>query len=99
VREGSHRWQQTFGLSGPLFDHFFRTEGAMHSFIMGMHGFGILSSPVVVRAFDLARFRKLVDLGGATGHLTIAACEAYPTLTCTAWSWISRRWLRSRANR
>ena len=25
VREGTHRWKQTFGLDGPLFTHFFRT--------------------------------------------------------------------------
>ena len=31
-------------------------------------------------AFDLSRFRRLVDLGGATGHLAIAACERYPSL-------------------
>jgi acetylserotonin N-methyltransferase len=34
----------------------------------------------VVAAFDLSRFRRLVDLGGATGHLAIAACERYPEL-------------------
>src|SRR5262249_18810794 len=30
--------------------------------------------------FDLSRFRRLVDLGGATGHLASAACQRYPTL-------------------
>ena len=84
MREGTHRWQQTFGAlgSGPgeIFDHFFRTEQDLRTFIMGMHGFGVLSSPAVVRAFDLSRFHSLVDLGGATGHLTIAACESYPQL-------------------
>jgi acetylserotonin N-methyltransferase len=80
VREGTHRWQQTFGAPGPIFDHFFRTEADVRTFIMGMHGFGVLSSPDVVRAFDLSRFRRIVDLGGATGHLAIAACEAYPSL-------------------
>jgi acetylserotonin N-methyltransferase len=80
VREGTARWQQTFGVPGAIFDHFFRTEDDMRTFIMGMHGFGVMSSPKVVRAFDLSRFRKLVDLGGATGHLTIAACEAWPQL-------------------
>ncbi len=80
VREGTNRWQQTFGTAGPIFDHFFRTEQDLRTFIMGMHGFGVLSSPAVVRAFDLSRFRRIVDLGGATGHLTIAACEAYPQL-------------------
>jgi acetylserotonin N-methyltransferase len=34
----------------------------------------------VVDAFDLSRFRRLADLGGATGHLAIAACERYPHL-------------------
>jgi acetylserotonin N-methyltransferase len=46
-----------------------------------MHGFGLLSSPHVVAAFDLSRFRRLVDLGGATGHLAIAACQRYPELS------------------
>jgi acetylserotonin N-methyltransferase len=83
VREGSHRWKQTFGLDGPLFSHFFRTEEAAREFLMGMHGFGLLSSPHVVAAFDLGRFRQLVDLGGATGHLSIAACRRYPDLRAT----------------
>ena len=80
MREGTPRWQQTFGVEGGIFDHFFRTEEAKQKFIQGMHGFGVLSSPKVVEAFDLSRFRRLVDLGGATGHLAIAACERYPSL-------------------
>jgi acetylserotonin N-methyltransferase len=80
VREGTHRWTQTFGLEGALFGHFFRTEEAMRDFLLGMHGFGVLTSPSVVGAFDLSRFRRLADLGGATGHLAIAACERYPEL-------------------
>ena len=81
VREGTHRWKQTWGLtSGALFDRFFHTDEAMRTFLMGMHGFGMLSSPAVVRAFDLTRFRSLADLGGATGHLVAAACEAYPEM-------------------
>lgn len=81
VREGSHRWKQTFDLDGPIFTHFFRTPEARAEFLLGMHGFGVLSSPVVVRAFDLSRFRRFVDLGGATGHLPLAAVEAYPGMT------------------
>lgn len=80
VREGTHRWQQTFGLDGPIFSHFFRTEEAMRDFQRGMHGFGLLSSPAVVAAFDLSGFRRLVDLGGGTGHLAHAARERYPKL-------------------
>src|SRR5262249_20628699 len=49
-------------------------------FLMGMHGLGQISSPAVVAAFDLGRFRRLADLGGATGHLAVAACRRHPNL-------------------
>ena len=42
-----------------------------------------MTSPKVVTAFDLGRFRKMVDLGSATGHLIIAACEHYSQLRGT----------------
>ena len=80
VREGGHRWKQAFGTDGAIFDHFFQTDEAMRTFLKGMHGLGLLSSPKVAAAFDLSRFHKLVDLGGATGHLAIVACEHYPDL-------------------
>jgi acetylserotonin O-methyltransferase len=80
VREGNHRWKQTFGGDGPLFSHFFRTEQSKREFLMGMHGFGLLSSPHVVAALEPGRFRCLVDLGGATGHLAVAACRRDPGL-------------------
>jgi acetylserotonin O-methyltransferase len=80
VREGSHRWKQTYGFDGPIFSHFFRDEAAKREFLMGMHGYGLISSPQVVGAFDLSRFKTLIDLGGATGHLAIAACKRYRDL-------------------
>jgi acetylserotonin N-methyltransferase len=80
VREGTHRWKQTYGWDGPIFSHFFKTEETRREFLMGMHGFGMISSPHVVAAFDLSRFTRFVDLGGATGHLAIAACERYPRM-------------------
>ncbi len=80
VREGTHRWEQVFGGQGELFSHYYKTEEDKRRFVMGMHAFGQISSPKVVRAFDLSAFKHLVDLGGATGHLPIAACQAYPAL-------------------
>ena len=80
VREGSNRWKQTFDFDGPIFSHFFRTDEAMQEFLMGMHGFGMITSPHVVNAFDLSRFKVMADLGGATGHLAIAACQRYSQL-------------------
>jgi acetylserotonin N-methyltransferase len=84
IREGSNRWEQVYGKQGStLFDQFFSTDEKLATFVQGMHGFGMLSSASVVTAFDLSRFRHLCDLGGATGHLTIAACERYPQLRGT----------------
>lgn len=83
IKEGSNRWEQVFGSRTALFDHFFRDEDSTRSFLGGMHGFGQLSSAAVVRTFDLSQFKNLADLGGATGHLCLAACEAYPELSAT----------------
>jgi acetylserotonin N-methyltransferase len=83
IREGTNRWQQTFGWDGPIFSHFFRTEESMREFLMAMHGYGLISSPHVVAAFDLSTFRRLIDLGGATGHLAIAACQRYSGMKAT----------------
>jgi acetylserotonin N-methyltransferase len=83
IRENTNRWTQTFGSRATLFDHYFRDETSTRGFLGGMHGLGQLASPRVVTAFDLSRFTRLVDLGGATGHLSIAACRAYAGLKAT----------------
>lgn len=80
VREGTPRWNQTFGVEGGIFSGFFRTEDSKRDFLKGMHGFGRLSSPAVAAAFDLGRFHRLIDLGGASGHLAEAVQERYPQI-------------------
>jgi acetylserotonin N-methyltransferase len=80
VREGTSGWKRTFGWDGPIFGNIFRTEEMRREFLMGLHGFGLISSPRVVEAFDLSRFHRLADLGGATGHLAVAACRRYPAM-------------------
>jgi acetylserotonin N-methyltransferase len=80
IREGANRWVQTFGGEVSIFANFFRTEEAQGDFLSGMNGMGMLSSPAVVAAFDLSRFRRLVDLGGGTGHLALTACQQHPQL-------------------
>ncbi len=80
IREGTHRWKQTYGTDGPIFAQLFRTPEDQREFLLGMHGFGLMSSPQVVNAVDLGRYRTFVDLGGATGHLAVAACKRWPNL-------------------
>ncbi len=78
MREGTPRWKQTFGLEGGVFSGFFRTEESKREFLKGMRGFGRISSPAVAAAFDFSEFHRLVDLGGASGHLADAIRERYP---------------------
>lgn len=76
IREGTHRWKST----GTLFSNFYESDESMRMFLMGMNGFGRLSSPAVASAFDLSAFTRMVDLGGATGHLAMAVHEKYPSI-------------------
>lgn len=78
IREGTPRWKQTFGVQGGIWAGYFRTEEAKRNFLQGMHGFGRISSPAVAAAFDLSRFHRLIDLGGASGHLVEAIRDRYP---------------------
>ncbi|MGA8438089.1 MAG: class I SAM-dependent methyltransferase [Candidatus Sulfotelmatobacter sp.] len=80
IREGKPCWSQVFETEGAIFDHFFRSPEAKQTFLHGMHGLGVLSSPRVIEAVALSQFRQMVDLGGGTGHLAIAACERYPDI-------------------
>jgi acetylserotonin N-methyltransferase len=83
IQEGTNRWKKTFGWDEFYWDCLFRSEADKREFLIGMHGYGQITSPAVVRAFDLTGYKHLVDLGGGTGHLAIAACEAYPGLRAT----------------
>jgi acetylserotonin N-methyltransferase len=82
VREGTHRWTQTFGPQRELFAHFFKTDESMRTFLQGMHGLGMLGSPRIAAAHDLSAFRSMVDLGGATGHLAVEIGRRYPQMRC-----------------
>ena len=82
---GSHCWRQQLGLGGgaDVFAHIYSTEADRLRFMRGMHAFAALSAPAVVRAVDLSGASLLLDLGGATGALAVAALEAYPRLQAT----------------
>jgi acetylserotonin N-methyltransferase len=79
VREGTNRWEQAFG-PGSNVREFMSDRRRERDFMSGMHGLGLLASDAVVRAFDLSGFSTLVDLGGGTGHLAMAARRRYPGL-------------------
>lgn len=81
VLTGTNCWQQAFGLcSADVFGSLYSDDSSVLRFMRGMHGFSQLSAHALLTAFDLSRFRRLVDLGGATGALAAAACSTYPEL-------------------
>jgi acetylserotonin O-methyltransferase len=91
VIEGTPRWGQTFGAKGlgvltrfarrtGLFANIFKSERVRRDFMAGMHGLGMIGSPHIAAAFDLSRFRSVVDLGGSTGHLALAIRDRYPEM-------------------
>jgi acetylserotonin N-methyltransferase len=104
VREGSHRWEQEFGFTEGIFNHLFATEKDKLTFLAGMNGHGLLSSPAAVAAFELGRFCQMVDLGGATGHLALlpgatpvrATVFDLPTVTPTTRSYVEQAGLQER---
>ena len=85
VRKGSNRWEQVFGSKDNFFENVYADPASLREFIGGMHGLGVITSPTLVEAFDLSRFCHFVDLGGATGHLAIAACRSWPQLKATVY--------------
>lgn len=81
VLTGTNCWQEAFGLSSSdVFGSLYQGDAAVLRFMRGMDGFSQLSAHAVLTAFDLSRFRNLVDWGGATGALAAAACSIYPEL-------------------
>lgn len=65
---------------GPSTRRLVEPESMDVAFVASMHGRGLLTSRHVVAAFDLSRFSRLVDLGGSSGHLALAARERHPAL-------------------
>jgi acetylserotonin N-methyltransferase len=80
IRNGGPGWKKTFGWEGPVFANIFHTPELRREFLMAMHRFALISSPRVLAAFPLSRFRRLADLGGATGHMAVAASRHYPAM-------------------
>jgi acetylserotonin O-methyltransferase len=83
IKTGMNTWKQAFpDLKGKdsYWDYFFENEEKTEEFLMGMHGYGQITSPRLVEAVDLSGYQKMVDLGGGTGHLVIAACKKYRNL-------------------
>ncbi len=45
------------------------------------HNFALLHGFALSKAFDFSNYRRVLDLGGGTGAMSIGLCESYPNLS------------------
>lgn len=81
--EGRNQWHKIApqeGLSTTPFTDVYSSEEKTRVFLDSMWGLGYQCSKELVEQFDMCRFSKLIDLGGATGSFLISAAEKYANL-------------------
>ncbi|KAM9466022.1 acetylserotonin O-methyltransferase 2 isoform 2-T2 [Clarias gariepinus] len=84
VREGKNQNEKTFGISSEdIFSAIYRSEEEMLKFMGLMNSSWVIDGHDVVTAFDLSRFKSIVDVGGCSGALARELAKAYPASTLT----------------
>jgi hypothetical protein len=68
------------GKPAALHDFAASSDEDMRTMLRGMHSFAIASGRDLARRFDFSGYRSVVDIGGGSGGLLIALCEANPAL-------------------
>jgi SAM-dependent methyltransferase len=59
------------------------SEAEMADFFGGLHGFAVSTGRFLASRPEFANFSNLIDVGGGSGGVSIAACEAHPALRAT----------------
>jgi 2-hydroxy-4-(methylsulfanyl)butanoate S-methyltransferase len=59
------------------------SDDELWSFFRGLHAATLAAGRDLARLFDFGRFRRLIDVGGGSGGVAIAACQAHPDLMAT----------------
>ncbi|KAB5562019.1 hypothetical protein PHYPO_G00013150 [Pangasianodon hypophthalmus] len=84
VREGRNQNEKTFGLSSEdIFSAIYRSEEEMLKFMGLMNSSWVIDGHDIVTAFDLSRFKSIVDVGGCSGALARELAKVYPASTLT----------------
>jgi SAM-dependent methyltransferase len=68
------------GKPAALHDFAASSDEDMKAMLRGMHSFAIASGRDLARRFDFSDYRSVVDIGGGSGGLLTALCEANPAL-------------------
>jgi len=81
VREGGHRWLQTFHFEGSLFDHFFKTDEKQARLSVWDAWVGVVELTAGRGGIRPQPLPASCRLGRRDGPLALAACERYPQLS------------------
>ena len=80
IREGTPRIMQALGPGFEAFAAVFQLPQEVRAFIQGMYSLSSSSAEEIVGAIDLSRHQCLMDVGGGSGALSIAAVHKYTQL-------------------
>lgn len=80
VRENSPRVKQVFGPGFDMLETVYSEPQQIRSFVQGMHNLTVAAAEEIAGAFDLSGYECLMDVGGGSGALAIAAARRYPHL-------------------
>jgi hypothetical protein len=71
------------GAPAALHDFNAASDEEMTAMLRGMHAYAVAAGRDLARRFDFSGCRSIVDVGGGSGGLAAALCEAHPALRGT----------------
>ena len=76
---------ESIRLDQPQAEHSFSDmpTGRLYAFLRGLHDEALATGRYLAACFDFSSCRRLLDVGGGSGGVAIAAAEACPRLTAT----------------
>ena len=68
----------------PIFEALYADEKRLEQFMGAMSGISAGNFAALAEKFDFSKYKTLVDVGGATGLLSILVAQRHPHLRCTS---------------
>jgi predicted O-methyltransferase YrrM len=68
----------------PIFEALYADPARLEQFLQAMAGISAGNFETFADRFDFSRAKTLVDVGGATGQLSILVAKRHPHMTCTS---------------
>jgi hypothetical protein len=69
----------------PMFDELYADPARLEQFMDAMTGVSMANFEAFAKAFDFSPYRRMADIGGATGQLSCIVSRHHPHLTCRSY--------------